>query len=667
MDQEKNNTYIRAAKKDLMLSDKSVYCEKCGEKLDPLMEFCPNCGQKIIDNTYNINQEKAGNFNKKRFFAGALATVLAVGAAIGISSIVTNNINNKYIFYTKEDGQIYFRDVSKDESYQISVSNDEEVALFYPENIEKDIIVSENGKYIFFPESKRANDNEFLLCSIEADNPNDSLISIGSVYENSKICVNEAGGIVTYLDDNTLYQYNMKEKKAIDDYVNEFFVSQDCKKIFYLTGGGELYGWKDNSGSSIIDSDVDWILKTNEDLTEIYYIKGNDVYLYSDESLSCRNIINNCDNHNIWIADDDNIFFMRTNKKQNLMLDFVNDDMADTDSAVLDYPDRPTRVYRSDFETEEQYQDAKEKYEEELNIYNTAVDDYVEKINRDILREKMAETYFTYITYDIYHYFDGVETLIAENIGTELNYMEPYYMAKDAPVCAFLGYDLPDNDCKIVNLSEISSTSDFNTKFENLLLEYRVCYLVTNTNYKKIKDVSFFDINSLGTIAYFGVNNQNYKEENYVDLYRINIDDGYINDPILYKEKISYGRGFLSNGDYIYQGEDEITYINDISLGQYAQEIIMSNDNKSIYYLSDYQQERFGTGHWLRYGTLNFMKNNEIQTIARDILDFEVINGEEVVYLQFNDNNIGVGTLYYKNNGEIEVLDNNVTNIFHVS
>ncbi len=219
---------------------------------------------------------------KKALLFGAIG--LAVVAAAVVAAILLfggSGSKNKSSFalYGK-DREIYFSNLKNDPwqltSRLIDVSGVSDESLYnMADEYGYAACMSNDGKYIFFVDKISQSGNGLYYKS--ASNPDADAVKIDSdVYA---YYVGGSAKYVTYLKDDALYQYDIgadSKNKIANDAGNGFQVSEDGKKIVYLTSDYAVYLY-DGEDKEKIASDVT-IRYIDDKLTVIYYDKDNALY-----------------------------------------------------------------------------------------------------------------------------------------------------------------------------------------------------------------------------------------------------------------------------------------------------------------------------------------------------------------------------------------------------
>lgn len=321
-----------------------MFCPYCKKEIEDDSLFCSFCGSKIEITTERdkIFSEKHPNYDEQKSteFASTLrcgaskaekseeepVTVLdtpetpktkkqlphkavmfgAIGIAVIAVLIIAISLfsdvgksNDNVVLYIKEQ-EIFVSDLKKgSKAWQLTSrlfdddNIDEEELIFSSSSSSYEDIagvsyylgactyVSEDGKYIFFPDKNDDDDYYGLkLYYREVDKPEEEAIKIDS--EVWDYTVNTSATLVTYIkgEEGNLYQYKIGEdsKDKIASGVIDYWVSDDGDKIGYLNTEGSLYLKYADKDKEKIAREVSSVEYLNDEITTIYYIKNDSLY-----------------------------------------------------------------------------------------------------------------------------------------------------------------------------------------------------------------------------------------------------------------------------------------------------------------------------------------------------------------------------------------------------
>ena len=312
-----------------------MFCPYCKKEIEDDSLFCSFCGSKIEITTERdkIFSEKHPNYDEQKSteFASTLrcgaskaeksveepVTVLdapetpkakkqlpkkevmfgAIGAAVIAVLIIAISLfsgigksKDNVVFYVKEQ-EIFVSDLKKgSKAWQLTsrligeespISSSYEDVRYASDVLGASTCVSEDGKYIFFPDKNDDDDYYGLkLYYREVDKPEEEAIKIDS--EVWDYTVNTSATLVTYIkgEEGNLYQYKIGEdsKYKIASGVIDYWVSDDANKICYLNDDSSLYLKYTDKDKEKIAREVSSVEYLNDEITTIYYIKNDSLY-----------------------------------------------------------------------------------------------------------------------------------------------------------------------------------------------------------------------------------------------------------------------------------------------------------------------------------------------------------------------------------------------------
>ncbi len=254
----------------------TIFCYNCGRQISTEFDFCPNCGAPVTAKPANggPNVRPAAVFKKKRKLPKKTAAILIFSGG--------NKAQNDYAFYVK-DNEIFFTDL-KEGSEPWQVTSELGDGDFYQLGLWT--YVSEDGKYIFFPD-KTDDENYrtyyFDLYYKEAAKPEVQAVLIDS--DIGCYTVNASSTLITYLKSQgggggILYQYKIGKGSTdrIASDVRIFATSGDGRKIVYLDSEGNIYVKQADNEKEMIAGGVSSVEYVTEDFTTVYYIEDESLY-----------------------------------------------------------------------------------------------------------------------------------------------------------------------------------------------------------------------------------------------------------------------------------------------------------------------------------------------------------------------------------------------------
>ena len=262
------------------------FCPSCGASVDSGTDYCEHCGAPLNGGGVQPKKTAGGSGLKKWIILGG--GVLVVAAIVVVLILVLGGGGGKgYGLYIK-DKDLYYSNLSKNGAWQASgkLYEDGENRDFAHNSyyIYSRTAMSKDGKTMFFPDRLSSlGYGDFTLYYRGTASEKKEAVKIDSGI--TRYAVSDNAGLVTYLKNSNLYQYNMnrdeKEKLAGDIYI--FYVSDDGKKIIYLDEDDTLYQLDSGKEKVRLDSDVDYIESISDDCKTVIYMKGGDtLYLKQD-------------------------------------------------------------------------------------------------------------------------------------------------------------------------------------------------------------------------------------------------------------------------------------------------------------------------------------------------------------------------------------------------
>lgn len=303
------------------IEDDSLFCSFCGSKIEVTTErdkifsekhpnydeqtstefaSCQSCGASIAEKSVEEpvtvldapeTPKAKKQLPKKEVMFGAIgiAVIAVLIIAISLFSDVGKS-NDNVVLYIKEQ-EIFVSDLKKgSKAWQLTsrlIGEESPISSIY-EDVEyaSDVLrastcVSEDGKYIFFPD--KIGDADYdgsKLYYREVDKPEGEAIKIDS--EVQRYNVNTDATHVSYLkgEEENLYQYKIDEdsKYKIASGVKDYWVSDDGNKICYLNNDSSLYLKYTDKDTEKIAREVSSVEYLNDEITTIYYIKNDSLY-----------------------------------------------------------------------------------------------------------------------------------------------------------------------------------------------------------------------------------------------------------------------------------------------------------------------------------------------------------------------------------------------------
>ena len=690
-----------------------IRCPKCSKELENGTKFCDNCGTEIIETLYCPNcgnpvnqdsvfcqscgapltEEKTQRVNAKSpkikrkltpktiVFGGIGAAVVAVLLIVFLIAPDSEKNIEDYAVYFKDD-EIFLTNLSKEEkAWQVTSSffdvNERENLNFTSGSVIMTdyTCMNKDGRYIFFPDRVDRSQMGVDLYYRDIKKTETEAVKIDSnvyIYE-----VNDSATIVTYCkgEESSLYQYRMKDdsREKIGSGVIRFKVSADGSKVLFWDSEDGLYLKKMDEEKEKIAGDVFSLEYVSDDLATVYYVKDETLYKKNEgeESIKIASDVYEV----VKVYDTGEIYYMKGESAEVPLMNYVIDDMKDEDASITeperpDYPSIPARwsFYGTVDEYDAEYEEIVQERERLRTEYQEAVTVYQEKVFRDNLRKKLAES-MTESNISLCFFNGSEETVVTDGLVWDYDcgyggdiYFEDQ-IAIDVPVLVYEAYNF--SNLKKLKLSEISSLNEINDLVESAreaCIENRVAVRNVETTVEQEKKAECFRVNGSGTDIYYIDNVPDDKV--YGDLYHISISDGNIGKPELYDNDVyEYFCYFVDSKqlEYFknYEGPSAgDLYINgkmiDHDVGAY--DVSVCKDMGEIVYLSDWNEEK-------SRGTLKIYNGEESVAIADDVHSYEIMLNGDILYLRDYSVNYQKGELCRWNGSESKKIDDDVEGV----
>ena len=669
--------------------EETVFCTNCGKEMSKQATFCQNCGEKIVAKDFEdvYSQEKPRKkAPKKLILTFGVIAVIAV-AVIAIVMLSKNNgiiKSSPFSLYLKDD-EIFFSDL-KEDSASWQLTNDffdelktEEGADWYDYDSEWSAVFS-----VFASQMKKSKDGSLLFYAdrVEFADDNTSFLSYSLYYRNitkddfepikidsdvRDYVINESSTIITYFkgEEGSLYQYAIEDdmKEKIDDNIGEYYVSSNGEKIYYITLDGDIYIKEMGKDKEKIAGEAENLTCCSNSFETVFYTK-NDALYRKTEGEDKEKIASDIDGTVLVPYAKDAVYYTKSNSKEVSGMDFVEDDMKEKDESFV-APVKPVSPSWWDYETDEEYSAAYDRYLEEYKLYEAQSEAYNEKLHRDQIREELEELNYTDTRRSLYYYNGTEEILVSEDFSGYLA------NAADKPVFVYLTNN--KKDAKKIKLSDIEDTSDVDNEIWDILypdeqtMNVAVNEKVFVTDNETDTPYSAY-VNGDGTIIYFvadvdeGING---------DLYRINIENGQVSQAEKYDSDVLCVSGlntFITNEKFLYYKDCNSVITNAdmyVNGEKIAYDVSMKgagyNDKTdNLYYLKDWNEDK-------QYGTLELYHDGETTKIADDVYSYCINSDGSISYLYDYSLDYDNGELRLWKNGENRKIDDDVELVFGAS
>ncbi len=639
--------------------NETIFCPDCGKETSTQFEFCEDCGAVLKEEAPATDKpEKQPSKSekqppKKAFLYGGIGTALVVVIILITSMIAAkSNKSANTVFYIK-DKEIFYTDFSKNAPRQITsklISDTDMIDIEGLPFLQWFTMLSSDGKTIFFPD--RINDDDdgislYYKNIIKSEDPTKIDSDIVSYH------VNDAATLVTYIksDDAIMYQYDLNkgEKEKIADEIKDFEVSDDGKKIIYINWDGAIYAKDFGKDKEKIDSyDVN-LVHVSEDLKTLCYIKEGSLYKKTEGKEKEK--ISSDVHEVIHVYDSGEIYYIKSDSEEKFLMDYVVDDMKKSDADMI-YPDTPTYPSWWDYSTSEEFEAAVSVYNDAYASFEQAVEKYREKMNRDELREILAEETMSQSDFTLY-YFNGNEEKIITD--TYVRNFSTNVCAKDSPVFTYRAYTQSDFDK--VKLSKVENINDLRNMVKAALYLSSEQYVAVGDEVTLIgqNSATDFKIEDGGKTIYFLDDVPEGKECG--DLYKVSVSNRKVQKPELYDSDVStYSAFFIADGQFAYfkdfKNDKGDLYINktriDYDVNPYH--LSYNKDFEKLTYFTDWDDQKY-------YGTLKVYEKGKVVNISDDVAACTVMKNGNILYVYDFSIRYYKGDLYLFQKGKTEKID----------
>lgn len=679
-------------------------CSKCGAENSAESIFCEECGTKLGENKDNTEQKqeqtadtvqkaapaapayatpaaaaqsapvksaaapKKSAPDKKKLIPIIIAAVAAMGAffivaaivlTIIIVSIVSGGGSGTDAIYLKDD-ELYRPDYNASEGWQVTSDYDGNGSYSSQDLISKTsdaiydkIWISKDKKLIFFPDKMTGESYYNIYYRYLNGNDEEHKMDTDVI----SYVISDDGKTVVYLKDNnlSLYRYSVDkdEKEKLCSGVKNYSVSIDFKKVAILDDNEnffcfDMYGEKDK-----IDRGVQEVYFADEHLDTMYYTKGGTLYKkqpgQEKEKISdgVSAILCVCDNGDIYYKKDDSV-----DSDSVTYYDMIEDDLRDHDENWT-MPERPERVYRSSYSSDEEYRKANDAYLKKYAEYEEGAAEQENIYKRKNLREQLKNEHcYDYLS-ELY-YYNGTENCLSKNVSGYVR------CSGVAPVVVFAEGEVQKLKFSELCKSDMSSYEIGSLINENLSKSKNVCIASGET----VKKLDFSSLSSVvftedSNILYLLMSKDKDTEDDIADIYKISISGGNIGDPELCYEDVCSSYAMCKDGRLYYFRDvidrdsrstgslyvDQNKVDDDVSIRFYSVE------NGRFVYYKDTDDYGF---------TAYYYNGSSCEKIHDDVYRITTLSDGTVMYLADYNTSLYQGDLYIFRNGGSDKIDDDV-------
>ncbi len=663
-----------------------VICPRCGQPTGAQFPFCQACGLQL--NLQPPKQKKAGKIPKKAFLFGGigLAALLIIVLAVSLLGSLGGGSAkmDPFAAYVQE-GEIWYSDLSEDGEQMLSSRLTNGEFVDHSEMAEAGYVlsgftaISENGRYMFYPDRIGDGNTGLSIYRRDLTKPEEEPVKVDS--DISEYIISSDGKKIVYLkgEEGSLYISDLEEKEKITSNVLHFDATEDLERVAYVTAEFSVYLWEADGETQKVVSDFQELVYVSEDLSTYYFTRENGLYVTTaggGDKVKLAADVSTV----LKVYEDGTIYYTKAVPVTLHLADYVNDDMAEADAAIIEpayptYPAAPSYPYWFNFQTDEEYEAAMTQYEldyaafeEECQRiseeYNAAYDLYWQKTLRDGTRAMLELATLDTMAYSLYYYDGTTETLLTDAMSSEWS----YNTSADAAVISYS----ENNPAELpkVNLSEIESEFDVRYMVEDALSAgSRRCLAVgANVTPLETESATSFRLSADGTALYYLDNVVETANSSVCEVYQVAIEKGVPAAPVLYDADVSAETLYMDGNSLVYY--KNVFYTNGVSKGElYVDGVEIDFDVKLysdyfadgvIYYYTDWNENT-------ECGTLKMYKKGEKTKIADDVYDYQVLSNGDVLYLYDYSLNYYSGSLYLYHRGEAERLADDVVYLMDVA
>lgn len=713
----------------LETAHEDVFCPECGVKTTTEFTFCPDCGKPLGEEKSDVSVATE-KLDKKKFVLPVKPLYLGVAAAMVVVLVVviatimggSGSVNGNRIIYAK-DKELQFAYLSDLKPFQLTERLTD--GSYTPDasdlmRISTYILMSDNGRYVFYPD--RAGDDGFTYYwrDLKADNSKkETVTKIDSEISIVPHLTND-GSKLFYVkgDDRRLYIFDRKtsEKNKLDDSVKSFYINEEGDYLIYDTyKDGEysvyemtikgLAGEKNKLDSS---SEIHTAFANDK---KVYYLKEDTLYFkeFGKDKVRIASDVNQV----VSVVDATSLYYLKTEEVTNKLSDFISDDMAADDRNLTEpspkaYPEEPTYPSEYDYQHNvwyasywgderhpdtnesgywyqqtdheaysvayEQYQTDYSAWEIEYNRlrseYNAEVALYQGKESRDELRAALddEENAVTYNKYNLYYWTQSGDILVASDLSSN-GYSQHLATSSKIPAVVYQKYNTSASGNQ--KLSELLSDSNGYFYINDVIwdIKNRVTatrnisediYIASGEKESIVEcgKTSNWAISQNGSIYFLDDYNS---DKNYGVLKSIAVSGGGISKPVKIDDDVIHFR-FGNDHKNVYYFKDIKNGTGDLYLN--GKTIATDVYTSSLYNFKNSETLLYYTDYSSKNekGTLCILKNGAQAKIADDVSFFTPIDEKNTAYLiDYNRDRQRGDLMLYNGISKPTLVDSDVT------
>ena len=503
-------------------------CSVCNCEVADNANFCPNCKARISHeipaekSSVVIVEDQSGSPAKRllKVIIPFVAAILILAVGIGIFSSHVSNQEKKNVMLYYKDGAVY-----------LGSNRFESVKLFEAaEGYDSvGVVYSEDCKKLFFT-TDRAETGDYTLKCIDTSKTED-VVTVSKNVTNYQISAD--GKTVVYVKGGTLYKSDLDESQKIMDKVASYSVSQNGKKVVFLTRDSKLYMFKGDEKTKIA-SDVSSFVKSSADnFSNIHYVKDGNLYLYDGKNN--KKIADNIA-YVVGTHKSGAVHYVKAKQSAVTLADFIEDDMKENDA----------------------------KFTADANA--SALQ---QKQLRDQIRAQAKNMILEINLSDLYYYNGSSEVLVTDTLTGITN-------VNNKKAVAYTAYSA--QEMQKIKISEISGVDRLSPLItERFFAEVKNCVAIGNTAAAiQGEGVQF---NESGSKFYFTYNRNLYVSELSVGGISRNLPHQYDIDSFYL-----CGDNVVSSTNYLPAGEEQVysfkVYLNGREIAQNSQGVYSDPENK---------------------------------------------------------------------------------------